>query len=245
MNISHRFKFIWWGAPRCASRQVSSLMGMFNMWVYWDDEPHHRAVGFGKITHPGHDFDEEDRQNGSWATGDAFTHHAAIPSSVLERLDQYLLTAVVRNPYDWAVSCWHAEYNAIDPNYQNYSKPVLPFKEYLLKQDGTFYNNDENGVHTKSLFYNKPVDYPIYFENMVESVLKIPFVQEYADNPEVQNWITSVGRNTKERSWRQNYRPEVIEKNYKEYYDEETASIVYEGKKGYFDMFGYDKDSWK
>lgn len=240
MNVSHRFKFIWWGAPRCASRQVSNLMGMFNMWVYWDDEPHHRAAGFGEITHPGSDITQ-----GGWPTGDAFTHHAAIPSSILERLDEYLLTAVVRNPYDWAVSCWHAEFNALDPNNPDPNRPIRPFKEYLLIQDGTFYNNEENGVHTQSKLYNKPIDYPIYFENMVESALKIPFVQEYADHPKVQDWITSVKRNTENRSWRQNYRPEVIEKDYREYYDEETANIVYEGKKEYFDMFGYDKNSWK
>lgn len=237
MNVSHRFKFIWWGAPRCASRQITLLMGLFNMWVYWDDEPHHEALNFGGITHPGQLFPLK---------GDGFTHHAAIPSRILDRLDEYLLIAAIRNPYDWAVSCWHAEYNAIDDNTPGSAdRPVLPFKDYIALQNKSFYNNDENGVHTKSKFYNKPVDYPIYFEDMVNSALKIPFVQEHIDHPRVQDWIRQVETNKAENNWRSSYRPEVINKNYKEFYDEEVAEMVYWGKKDYFDMFGYDKNSWK
>jgi len=228
MNVSFENKFIWWAAPRCASRQTATLIGPFKFWIYYPDgTPRHEGLLYNQFDTP---------SNPNAVNKQPFTHYAAIPNEVTP--NDFDLIINIRNPYDWMVSCWHAEFNDLhsNPDAQNIS-----FKDFILNRPNAWYDNLEDVTDLQCIKYGITPKYLIRFENLVESVLSIPFIQDKKDHVVVKRWIESVQNN----GYRNSYRPEVKDKNYKHWYTQELADIVYEHKKHYFEFFDYDKDSWK
>jgi hypothetical protein len=85
------------------------------------------------------------------------------------------------------------------------------------------------------MFEKRTPDYPLRQENLYGDYLKIPFIRDSKLNQsgvleELCQKKLNKGRYTKP---------------VKDYYNQETANIVYTNYKEYFDLFGYDKDSWK
>ena len=229
MNVSHDYKFIWWAAPRCASRETAGAMGLFNFWIYYPDAPSHVGNRFGEL-----------EDNPIKYEGNPFTHFASIPPEI--NPDDYKLIINVRNPYSWVVSCWHAEFNDLRSNPD--AEPCS-FEEFIKSRTEHFWNNEEDTTDRQIVNLNKQPDYLIRFENLVEDVLAIPFIKEKENHPKIQRWIqTAEGRKIK-NGWREGYREEVKDIPWKNWYNQELADIVYNIKENYFKTFGYDKDSWK
>ncbi len=231
MNVSLENKFIWWAAPRCASRQTATLIGPFKFWQYFPDAPRIEGCLYNQFDIP---------ENPNVHSKSPFTHNASIPNEI--NPFEFDLIINVRNPYDWMVSCWHAEFNDLhsNPDAQN-----ITFGEFVKNRDSNWYTNIEDNTDLQCVKYGIQPKYLIRFENLVESVLAIPFIQAKKDHDIVKNWINSTQEITQNMGYRNSYRTEVKDKNYKHWYTQEIADIVYENKKHYFEFFGYDKDSWK
>jgi predicted nucleotidyltransferase len=79
-------------------------------------------------------------------------------------------------------------------------------------------------------------DYAVRLENLYEDYSKIPFIveSEYYKSGELKKAITQKVNvsNEDETLW-------------KKFYTQEIADIVYYRMPRYFDLFGYDKNSWK
>jgi len=231
MNISFENKFIWWAAPRCASRQTATILGPFRFWTHYPDAPAMEGCLYNQFIDP---------ENPNIHNFSPYTHNADIP----EGFDPtgYDLIINVRNPYSWVVSCWHAEFNDM---FSNPDAIALPFDEFIKKRPDYWWENQEDTTDIQCKKHNLTPNYLIRFESYLDSILALPFIQTKIDHPVVQSWIENTKVVSERLSYRDNYRPELKWKNYTEYYTKELADIVYEKKKGYFEFFGYDRDSWK
>jgi hypothetical protein len=128
------------------------------------------------------------------------------------------------------------------------------FSEYTFNRDPEeFIDNEINKEKFKSLIYRSIVhsdfypndcidfservpDYVVRVENLYEDYSKIPFIVEsdYYKSGELKKMTTQKINvsNKDEFLW-------------KKFYTQEIADIVYYRMLRYFEMFGYDKDSWK
>lgn len=229
MNVSHDYKFIWWASPRCASRETAGVMGLFNFWIYYPDAPCHVGNRFGEL-----------EDNPIKYEGNPFTHFASIPPEI--NPDEYKLIINIRNPYSWVVSCWHAEFNDLR---SNPDAEFCSFEQFVKSRTEHFWNNVEDATNEQIINLNKQPDYLVRFENLVESVLAIPFIKEKENHPKIQRWIQTAEGRKEKNGWREGYREEVKNINWKVWYNQELADIVYNTKENYFKTFSYDKDSWK
>lgn len=132
---------------------------------------------------------------------------------------QYQFIATIRNPYQTFISYF--------PN-KSISKEKI--KETLEKK---FLGS---AVQNKFFSYwERLPDYTISVENPLEDYLKIPFIaeSELHKSGELKRIIDS--------------KPNKSPFNYdwKDFYDKKLADLVYYNTSQYFDMFGYDKNSWK
>jgi len=231
MNVSHIHKFIWWAAPRCASRQTAVILGPFKFWQYYPDAPEREGLLYNYF---------EDPDNPNAHNHSPFTHWASIPTDI--DTSDYDLIINVRNPYSWVVSCWHAEFNDL---HSNPGAEAKSFEDFIKQRPEEWWTNQEDNTDLQMVKFGRTPKYLIRFENLIESVLTLPFVAEKKDHILVQNWIEQTENVSKNLLYRETYRPELKWKDYKEYYNQELADIVYEKKQNYFKVFGYDRDSWK
>ena len=88
MNISHRYKLIWWASGRCASRFTSRILSPLQFYNY--DEP--------IITKLGPYFDLLHEDDSSDLPMGAFSHKLIVPANI--DLSGYKIIANIRNPYD-------------------------------------------------------------------------------------------------------------------------------------------------
>jgi hypothetical protein len=231
MNVSFENKFIWWAAPRCASRQTASILGPFKFWQYYPDAPRREGLLFNQF---------EDPINPNTHNLSPFTHNADIPEGI--NPNEFDLIINVRNPYSWVVSCWHAEFNDL---MSNPDAEAISLEQFLKTRSDYWWTNQEDTTDLQAKKYNIIPKYLIRFENYLDSILSIPFIAEKIDHPVIQSWIDNTKIVSRDLTYRQTYREEYQKKDYRELYNQELADIVWEKKRGYFEFFGYDRDSWK
>jgi hypothetical protein len=80
-------------------------------------------------------------------------------------------------------------------------------------------------------------DYFIRTESLYQDYLKIPFIKEHE--------INLSGELEKLCKQKINSSPSVTENYWKKFYDQDMADLVYYNNVNNFELFGYDKDSWK
>lgn len=149
---------------------------------------------------------------------DELHHHHGL--FLFDGHEKYKLIATVRNPYSRTVSTY--EYMG-----REISKETTQSFEVFV--------DDFRKRPVEPMFEKRTPDYPLRQENLYGDYLKIPFIRDSKLNQsglleELCQKKLNKGRYTK---------------SVKDYYNEETANIVYTNYKEYFDLFGYDKDSWK
>ena len=140
-------------------------------------------------------------------------------SELFDGHENFSIVSTARNPYSKFVSYY--KYFGIDKN-------GWDFYDYLYKSilEKPF----------KILNYNERIpDYFIRQENIFEDYLKIPFVKksEFYRSGQLED-LCNNKINHNENSY-----------DYREYYNQENADLVYYSFSKYFDLLGYEKNSWK
>ena len=106
-------------------------------------------------------------------------------------------------------------------------------REYLIRNlEDTFQSS--NHFYFISLLKTRKPDYFIRVENLLEDYLKIPFIREseFYKSGEMEKLIGDNPYKTK----RFNNRPKI---------DKQIADLIYYSNVYYFELLGYDKNSWK
>ena len=162
------------------------------------------------------------------------THLQGIP----EGMEDYPIICNVRNPYSKCVSSFLDE--TADKHHENHGKS---FKDWLLELthvDRIHTNSDHFYILDWEKIGRRP-DYLIRLEHMEEDLRKLPM---YQHTKYFEEAMTVVRNNSfKYENPRDEYKGEF--QYFQKHYDQETADIVYTYHKEYFELGGYDKDSWK
>ena len=164
------------------------------------------------------------------------THSQGIPKGC----EDYTIICNTRNPYSRAISSYLDEF--VD-NQREWSGK--PYKEWLV--DEYFAEHRKNGVdHFYMLEWpeiGREPDYIIRMEHMEEDIRKCPILME-SDPLRIEDALQSSIRTNNHKN--ENPKDEYIGnfQNFKKYYNQETADLVYNNLKQYFTKFGYRKDSW-
>lgn len=142
-----------------------------------------------------------------------------------------------RNPYSRIVSFWilrnRINYsNNRDVTFQKYIKEPNEYFSFNLGHDWEPITNLQKHPNIRK--------HVIRFENLVEDVSNLPFVQEN---------YKLVERSIEELvEYKDGYKQQYtidIETPYYDYYTQELADIVWEKKQYEFEYWGYERDSWK
>lgn len=154
--------------------------------------------------------------------------------NLFEGHEQYKIVSAVRNPYSRFFS--EFTFNRPKDGFILNDSNIEQFRRFIYRK--TIYS--DNFSETLSYhcldFKDRIPDYPVRLENLLEDYSKIPFIvnSEYYKSGELQNDIgvkINVS-NEDENLWRK-------------FYNQEIADIVYYRMPRYFEIFGYEKNSWK
>jgi hypothetical protein len=144
--------------------------------------------------------------------------------------ENYKIISAIRNPYsrffsEYTFNRAKDEYIPDEVNketFRNFIYQTTVFSEVL--------NNDCID------FSNRIPEYPVRLESLYEDYSKIPFIVEsdYFKSGELKNDVNKKINvsNEDENLWRK-------------FYTQEIADIIYYRMPRYFELFGYDKNSWK
>ena len=163
-----------------------------------------------------------------------YTHNIGIPQGC----EDYKVVMQIRNPYSRILSMWHLECFVETNEILQITKP---FEEFV--------KNRVAGDYAEAIKIHKP-DYIINYESLIKDTFNLPFID--VNDPTVQK-IFSV------HIFTNNYRNNCSYDNsglnrdprapqyadWRSYYNQSLADIVYSNNKEQFEAFGYLKDSWK
>jgi hypothetical protein len=144
--------------------------------------------------------------------------------------ENYKILAAVRNPYtrvfsDYTFNRTPEEFTLTEENKERFRVYVYR----IIVHSEIFFENCMD-------FDGRIPDYAVRLENLYEDYSKIPFIveSEYYKSGELKKAVTQKVNvsNEDETLW-------------KKFYTQEIADIVYYRMPRYFDLFGYDKNSWK
>jgi hypothetical protein len=141
--------------------------------------------------------------------------------------EDYDVIYTTRNPYTRLVSMYYHDIKVME-HQSSYSKT---FKQYFSERV------NKGWIHTNVGFdFVKTPKYLLRMEHLYEDYIKIPFIKDSKLN---ESGILYDLCNKKIHAKNQET------KQLTEYYTQDMADHVYETLKPYFDLTGYDKDSWK
>ena len=140
----------------------------------------------------------------------------------------YNFLITIRNPYAMTIS--------------RVGAPTMEFNDESKKIIRTRVENqfqaDWSSFGCCNCFHKRKPDFAIRLENLYEDWIKVPFVQMHGLNISGElKQLTNTRINEQINTEDPNY--------WKKYYDESLADLVYYNNPETFELFGYDKDSWK
>lgn len=144
--------------------------------------------------------------------------------------ENYKIISAIRNPYsrffsEFTFKRSNEEFIPDEENketFRNFIYQTTVFSEVL--------NNDCID------FSNRIPDYPVRLENLYEDYSKIPFI--------IESEYFKSGELKKDLDIKVNV-SNVDVNLWKNFYNQEIADIIYYRMPRYFEIFGYDKNSWK
>lgn len=144
--------------------------------------------------------------------------------------ENYKILAAVRNPYsrffsEFTFTNRPEKFDLTQKNKDKFEK----FLEYFVSNESNF------GENCYNFFYRKP-DYAVRVENLFEDYSKIPFI--------VESDYYKSGLLKKKTEVKVNVTNED-EFLWKKFYTQQTADMVYYRMSRYFELFGYEKNSWQ
>jgi hypothetical protein len=148
--------------------------------------------------------------------------------SLFENHWYYKFIVTTRNPYSMVISRTGASSMKKNDNLQ---------KEIEIRIENMMQNPVDNPFCCQCFQKRKP-DYFIRLENLYEDWIKIPFVNTHELNlsGELEK-LTGIRLNEQINTEDTNY--------WKKYYNKRIADLVYYNFPNNFELFGYDRDSWK
>ena len=159
--------------------------------------------------------------------GDYCIHHHS--QKIPKGYEDYDVIYTTRNPYTRLLSMYFYEKNMTERDGLHF-KP-LTFKEYFSNRANSGWMNIKPGFN-----FVKPPKYFLRMEHLYDDYIQIPFIRESKLN---ESGILYELCEKKMHAKKQEA------KSLKEYYTQDMVDHVYETFKTYFDLTGYDKDSWK
>ena len=144
--------------------------------------------------------------------------------------ENYKILAAVRNPYSRFFSEFTFSRKPEEFIYNEINKENFRFFIY----QSTVYTDI---ISNECVDFSQRIpDYPVRLENLYEDYSKIPFItdSEYFKSGELKKDI--------------NIKVNVSNENdslWRKFYTQEIADIIYYRMPRYFELFGYDKNSWK
>jgi hypothetical protein len=165
-----------------------------------------------------------------YETEEYYKHHGVLHHhnmTMPQKYESYSLICTARNPYSRLVSA----YNSSKKTSFFSGKPIEEFKNYFSK------NFDNGFPYILDEFSNEVI--PKYFlrvESLYHDYIQIPFIKNSKLN---KSGLLYELCNKKIHATYDN--SAVLD----EYFTEDMADFVYTRFKSYFDLVGYDKDSWK
>lgn len=137
---------------------------------------------------------------------------------------EYKMIASARNPYSRYVSLYKMAQSG-----GNLKAKIQDFEEFLETQ--VFHHTNFDCV----TFHSRIPDYFIRVENLFEDYSKIPFIikSDYYKSGLLKEFCNKKINKTK------------IENDWRDYYNQSKADLVFYNTQNYFEILGYDKNSWK
>lgn len=235
MNVSHRYKLVWWATSRCASRFTSYVLSPLQFYNYDENE-----VGVRKLRW----FDlifEDDGQNLEYG---AFSHKLQVP----EVAKGYDIVMNARNPYD----VFYSNYRLQNMEYVR-GKNDGPIDESDIKITFEEWAMGEIENHRKHQHYWQLSDYKIKdisnvkyiirYESLYGDIMKLPFVSELYHSNTTYKTILDGSFSEPYGGFRGGL--PYQNQTFRDVYTEEIADFIYTKYKLQFDILGYGKDSWK
>jgi hypothetical protein len=143
--------------------------------------------------------------------------------------ENYKLLAAIRNPY----AKFFSEF--IFTNKTEKIEHSQKNKERYLKDLESRLNQRLRFMDNCCDFFDREPDYPVRLENLFEDYSKIPFI--------IESDYYKSGRLEEKTKVKVNVSNED-ENSWKKFYTQQTADMVYYRMPRYFELFGYDKNSW-
>lgn len=144
-------------------------------------------------------------------------------SILFENHEQYKFITSVRNPYSMVMS----QVGAAIENDPEITRMRI---ENMMQNPNNFFGYC---VH----YHNRVPDYAIRIENLYEDWIKIPFVKNHE--------LNLSGELKKLTETKLNSRPNLEGDYWKKYYNQSLADLVFYNHPNTFELFGYDRNSWK
>lgn len=139
----------------------------------------------------------------------------------------YKFLISIRNPYSMIIS----QTGAAKMNFDNHTLEVVRMRVENMMQNPL----DVGGCC--QCFHTRIPDYAVRLENLYEDWIKIPFVREHnlylSGQLEELTKIKKNGFNLPDENY------------WKKYYDQSLADLVYYNHPDTFELYGYDRNSWK
>ena len=214
MNFIHTEKTIWILPERTATRTVGQLLNFWEV-VIFEGEQYKTCV-----PHKNMDGGFNQGLRHEW--------------DVSELFKDYEILLNVRNPYSRMKSYYYSLFLKNDCSGNNDCD--LSFEQFFDK-----YCRLHGGLlphfRYEQIFEKRPPKLVIKYENLVEDLMKVPFIQKkHQDSEEFRSeWNRVVGNNI--------FNKETLNDSYK--YTEIEAEKVYRAFETQFNLFGYSEDSWK
>lgn len=244
-NVSEKLNMLWLAPPRNATRQTYQFLKNFDFKIKTD----YKEIIKQEIIFP-------------FIPNSNYTHDFDILPD-----DNYKILCSIRNPYSRIVSLlkYHNIFKdkLISKTNKNAYSTHKNFKKLLNENKISFLNEESfNKIFEEKLKFNEWIDkcfisktihkiwldqinyheylkiykpdYYIKIENLVDDIKNIPEFKNKKINNKIllKNLKTEIDEINNEDDWR-------------DLYNQDIADLVYNNLKEQFDMFGYDKDSWK
>ena len=221
MNISHSLGYFVFTPPKTGSMTASRVFGNFDFQTFKISDTNNIQLSSTKFTH---------------------SHYY----NSLPNYENYKLICTIRNPYSRYVSLFKY---LIGPEKKvistyNWREEFFEFLfDFLTPHSGNLgFKQDYFESNVSSLGRN--IDYAIRIENLFEDYSLIPFIKDsdYFKNGSLKEDI-ELKLNSTDGNF--DYTLYKIPNKWEDFYDQSTADYVYNKHQGYFDYFGYNKNSWK
>lgn len=162
--------------------------------------------------------------------------------------ENYKLMISCRNPYDIFVSkfrFWLGGVGVMKSTFDLKSEFLEFIEEFIFEIEERIWFKPSHLLKSKKILM-RPIDYRIRLENLEESYLNVPFISEseFAKNGSLLKELNNKIGDHREQKLVKPWVPHLPE-DFRDYFTQEIADLIYDNFTELFVFMDYDKDSWK